>query len=82
MPVEVASCSNKTTRTYAFLDDGSNATLCSTQLMRKLGIQGKREKMQISTVFGEKTQTVQIGFEGKGTERSKAVSTEGCVCFT
>ena len=26
--------------------------------MRKLVIQGKREKMQISTVFGEKTQTV------------------------
>ena len=72
VPVEVASCSNKTTRTYAFLDDGSNATLCSTRLMRKLGIQGKREKMQISTVFGEKTQTVyKLDLKVKGLKEAK-----------
>ena len=72
VPVEVASCSNKTSRTYAFLDDGSNATFCSTRLMRKLGIQGKREKMQISTVFGEKFQTVyKLDFKVKGLKEAK-----------
>ena len=72
VPVEVASCSNKTTRTYAFLDDGSNATLCSTRLIRKLGIQGKRERMQISTVFGEKTQTVyKLDLKVKGLKEAK-----------
>ena len=40
--------------------------------MRKLGIQGKREKMQISTVFGEKTQTVyKLDLKVKGLKEAK-----------
>ena len=60
VPVEVSLplSTSKVLRTYAFLDDGSNATLCTNRLMRKLGVQGEKERMQISTIFGERTQSI------------------------
>jgi len=73
VPVEVTSTNlkSKVIHTYAFLDDGSNATLCTNRLMKKLGIQGEKEQMQISTIFGEKTQAVfKVDLKVKGINES------------
>ena len=44
-------------KAYAFLDYGPNATLRTTRLMRRLGIRGEKESMEIFTIFGQRSQT-------------------------
>ena len=59
VPVEVTSPqSGLKIKTYAFLNDGSNATLCTTRLMRRLGICGEKESLEISTIFGRRSQRI------------------------
>lgn len=41
---------NKTVETYAFLDNGSEATFCSEKLMRQLGTEGKKTKILLRTM--------------------------------
>ena len=70
LPVEVTSPqSGLKVNTYAFLDDGSNATLCTTRLMRRLQVQGEKEGMRISTIFGQRQQTIfKLDLNVKGVE--------------
>ena len=57
VPVEITSSqSGKKIKTYAFIDDGSNATLCTTKLMQRLNVQDDEESLQISTIFGPRSQ--------------------------
>ena len=74
MPVQIspAQVASKPIQTYAFLDDGANATLCTTRLMKRLGIYGAKEETRFSTVFGEKTQLVyELDLKVRGTNETK-----------
>ena len=42
--------SDRIVSTYAFLDEGSNSTLCTESLIKRLGITGQRVKYAMSTV--------------------------------
>ena len=41
---------NKTVTTYAFLNQGSTATLCESRLLQRLGISGEKAKYSLTTV--------------------------------
>ena len=49
VPVKVRA-GNKTVNTYAFLDQGSTATLCESRLLQRLGISGEKAKYSLTTV--------------------------------
>lgn len=46
--------SNKTTETYAFMDNGSQSTFCSEKLMRQLNVEGKKTQILLCTMGQEK----------------------------
>ncbi|KAL4008191.1 hypothetical protein ACER0C_002043 [Sarotherodon galilaeus] len=48
---------NKLIETYAFMDNGSQATFCSEKLMRQLGVEGKKTKFMLRTMGQEKLVT-------------------------
>ena len=51
IPVKIRSkSSNQTIITYAFLDNGSSATFCTESLTRKLGVDGTKVKIFLSTL--------------------------------
>ena len=57
VPVTVwSSCSDRCLNTYAFLDEGSNATLCTESLVKDLGLIGHKVEYSISTVCETKQQ--------------------------
>ena len=41
---------NRTVITHAFLDNGSSATICTESLVRKLGVEGTKVKISLSTL--------------------------------
>ena len=41
---------NRTLITHAFLDNGSSATICTESLVRKLGVEGTKVKISLSTL--------------------------------
>ena len=41
---------NRTVITHAFLDNGSSATFCAESLVRKLGVEGTKVKISLSTL--------------------------------
>ena len=49
VPVKVRT-GNKTVTTYAFLDQGSTATLCESRILQRLGISGEKAKYSLTTV--------------------------------
>ena len=51
VPVRVkAPGKSNVIETYAFLDNGSNTTFCTEELMQSLGIQGKRTTLSLTTM--------------------------------
>ena len=71
VPVIVrSSVDGSTAKTYAFLDSGSNAVFCSKDLMKQLNMKGKRTKLQIQTMIGDKVadSLVLTGLEIMGLE--------------
>ena len=54
IPVRV-SAGNKSVVTYAFLDQGSTATLCDTRLLNQLEVLGEKVDFNISTINGKST---------------------------
>ena len=67
VPVTVWSCSDRCLNTYAFLDEGSNATLCTESLVNDLGLIGHKVEYSISTVCETKQQLgvkVSLRFRG------------------
>ena len=73
LPVEVTSPqSGRSFKTYAFLNDGSNATLCTTRLMRRLHVRKEKESLQISNIFGQRSQgAFKLDLDVKGVKESK-----------
>ena len=73
VPVEITSLqSGKKINTHAFIDDGSNATLCTTKLMQRLNIQGDEKSLQISTIFEPRSQkTFKLDLMIKGINEDK-----------
>jgi hypothetical protein len=54
VPVQVKAKGNsKVVQTYAFLDSGSNTTFCTDALLKKLGTNGKKTKLSLTTMQGE-----------------------------
>ena len=50
-PVKVKSPGNPAVvETYAFPDNGSNASFCSEQLLNRLGLEGRQSKISLSTL--------------------------------
>ncbi|XP_033100368.1 uncharacterized protein LOC117103861 [Anneissia japonica] len=64
VPVEVTSSDGNTVRTLALLDNGSDASLCSESLRKKLGASGKRVRYTATTVNGDEDK-VGISFDVK-----------------
>ena len=68
VPVTVwSSCSDRCLNTYAFLDEGSNATLCTENLVKDLRLIGHKVEYSISTVCETKQQhgvKVSLRFRG------------------
>ncbi|XP_048587702.1 uncharacterized protein LOC125570270 [Nematostella vectensis] len=56
VPVIVSGKGSTEVQTYAFLDDGSDSTLCSDGLLQRLGITGTPTTFQLTTLNAEKTQ--------------------------
>lgn len=55
LPVQIKHAKgNKVVQTYAFLDPGSTATLCTEKLMNELNIQGQRTGILLKTMGQEK----------------------------
>ncbi|XP_078490178.1 uncharacterized protein LOC144746832 [Ciona intestinalis] len=53
VPVKVIGNNGQEIETYAFLDSGSNATMCTQKLVDTLGVKGDKIKFTLSTVQGE-----------------------------
>ena len=54
VPVQVkAKGISKIVETYAFLDSGSNTTFCTDALLKKLGTNGKKTRLSLTTMEGE-----------------------------
>ena len=69
VPVKVRA-GNKTVNIYAFLDQGSTATLSESRLLQRLGISGEKAKYSLTTVNqtkvnvnGKKGNIIGFGFE-------------------
>ncbi len=61
VPVQVKSKKgNKTVITYAFLDQGSTAVFCTSRLMNRLGLSGKRTNILLRTMGQEKVTTTHV----------------------
>ncbi|XP_077971393.1 uncharacterized protein LOC120335312 [Styela clava] len=73
VPVEVTSNgASDAVCTYAFLDEGSTRSLCSHNLLAKLGIEGKPEDCMLATANGSKLhsgKTVSLKVKGCDSER-------------
>ena len=55
IPVVIRSPESKrSVRTYAYLDNGSNAVFCTERLRNMLYLKGRKTKVQIQTITGEK----------------------------
>ncbi|XP_015747596.1 PREDICTED: uncharacterized protein LOC107327368 [Acropora digitifera] len=53
LPVKVKSPGNPAVvETYAFLDNGSNASFCTEQLLNRLGLEGRQSKISLTTLRG------------------------------
>ena len=58
LPVKMnAKGSDETIRTYAFLDNGCNASFCSEKLANQLNLLGKRTTLSLTTMEREKSKT-------------------------
>ena len=44
-------------KTYALLDSGSNVSLCTESLLKTLGVKGRTEKMSLTTLEKENSET-------------------------
>ena len=54
VPVKVKCAgSSRTVTTYAFLDAGSNTTFCTEELLKQLGVKGKRTTVSLTTLQNE-----------------------------
>ncbi len=61
VPVQVKSKKgNKTVITYAFLDQGSTAVFCTSRLMNRLGLSGKRSNILLRTMGQDKVTTTHV----------------------
>ena len=58
LPVKVkAKGSNRMIETYAFLDNGSNASFCSEKLAKELNLSGKKTTLSLTTMERENSKT-------------------------
>ena len=58
LPVKVkAKGSDQMIQTYAFLDNGSNASFCSEKLANQLNLSGKRTTLSLTTMERENSKT-------------------------
>jgi len=58
LPVKVkAKGSDHMIQSYAFLDNGSNASFCSEELVNQLNVLGKRTMLSLTTVERENSKT-------------------------
>ena len=54
MPVRVkAKGQRDSVVTYAFLDNGSNSTFCSEELLEQLGVEGRKTNLSLTTMTSE-----------------------------
>ena len=77
VPVQIKSNkSDKIIETYAFLDPGSTASFCTTQLMSNLNIQGRKTNIMLRTMSQEKNVTSHLvtGLEISGLEKSDFIA--------
>ena len=54
--MEVISKSGKKVKVYSLIDEGSDTSLATTSLIRKLGLTGKKKNLKISGVEGDRIQ--------------------------
>ena len=75
IPVRVCGQDGETEiETYAFLDSGSDSTLCLNSLVTKLGIKGKRTTYTLSTLNGERQKDgMEVNLDVKGLKSNAGV---------
>ena len=56
VPVRVSAKNGKEVKTYAFLDDGSDTSLCLQRLVEELGVKGSPTSLALTTINAEGTQ--------------------------
>ena len=56
VPVRVSAKNGKEVKTYAFLDDGSDTSLCLQRLVEELGVKGSPTSFALTTINAEGTQ--------------------------
>ena len=53
LPVKVKAKNGPAVMTYAFLDNGSDSTFCTSSLVQSLGIKGRKTKLSLTTLEKE-----------------------------
>ena len=69
VPVKVWGQGKRLIETYAFLDEGSDTTLCTEQLLDKLQVKGQRVQYSLATVNGMEVRAgrqADLNIEGVG----------------
>ena len=56
VPVRVSAKNGREVETYAFLDDGSDTTLCLQRLVEELNVEGSPTSFSLTTINAEGTQ--------------------------
>ena len=56
VPVRVSAKNGREVETYAFLDDGSDTTLCLQHLVEELDVEGSPTSFALTTINAEGTQ--------------------------
>lgn len=75
VPVRVSAKGGREVETYAFIDDGSDTTLCLRRLLDELGVRGSPTSFSLTTINAERTK--RSGEEVSLTVR--ALSSDECI---
>ncbi|XP_033107720.1 uncharacterized protein LOC117109467 [Anneissia japonica] len=77
VPVQVRASNGNQVTTLALLDNGSDSSLCSDSLRRKLGVSGQRVTYTSVTINGEETKDgLTIELNVKGMREEKEIATK------
>ena len=80
VPVKVWGSHGKQIETYAFLDEGSDSSLCSERLRKQLQIQGQSVKYSLSTIKGTDSYAGhRINLSVQGLNETAVIKLSGCL---
>ncbi|XP_077971754.1 uncharacterized protein LOC144425871 [Styela clava] len=78
VPVRCWGSDGRSCDTYAFLDDGSDVSLCTNDLMKRLGIKGIKDEIVLKTLGGVvKTDSARVSLNIRGLREVHSIHIKG-----